>query len=115
VALLTDEHVPSVFVTTLRSNGHEVVEARDAIGAGTNDEHLLAYCGENDHILVTHDKKDFTRHAETVDHAGVVIYTDSNFLREDPESAVRALERVFSHYPPDELTDEIVWLDQWRH
>ena len=38
MSVLTDEHVPSVFVTTLRSNGHEVVEAREAFGEATDDE-----------------------------------------------------------------------------
>ena len=42
------------------------------------------------------------------------MYTDANFLRDDPEGAVRTLERVLSHYPPDELTNEVVWLDHWR-
>ncbi|QLH77983.1 hypothetical protein HZS55_12035 [Halosimplex rubrum] len=72
MAVLTDEHVPSVFITTLRSNGHEVV------------------------------------------HAGLVVYTDANYLRDDPEDAVRTLERVFAHYPPEELHGGLVWLDQWR-
>jgi predicted nuclease of predicted toxin-antitoxin system len=116
MAVLTDEHVPSVFITTLRSNGYEVVEANEVFGQATDDKALLGHCGENDHLLVTHDKKDFAgRLSETVDHAGIVLYTDSNYLRDDPEDAVRTLERVFAHYPPDELQDELVWLDQWRH
>lgn len=115
MSLLTDEHVPSVFVTTLRSHGHEVVEARDALGEATDDESLLRYCAENGHLLVTHDKKDFAGElADATEHAGVVVYTDANYLRDDPESAVRTLERVLSRYPPDELTNELVWLDQWR-
>jgi predicted nuclease of predicted toxin-antitoxin system len=114
VAILTDEHVPRVFITTLRSSDHEVLEARTVFGEATDDEQLLSYCGANDHILLTHDKKDFTRLSETVTHAGIVVYTDPNYLRDAPESAVRTLERVFSHYPPAELTNELVWLDQWR-
>jgi hypothetical protein len=38
----------------------------------------------------------------------------STKLRDDPESVVRTLERIFAHYPPDELASELVWLDQWR-
>jgi predicted nuclease of predicted toxin-antitoxin system len=115
VSVLTDEHVPSVFITTLRSNGHEVVKAREAFGEATDDEQLLQYCGENGHLLVTHDKTDFAGSlADGVDHAGIVVYTDANYLRDDPESAVRTLERIVSHYPPGELVNELVWLDQWR-
>jgi len=115
MSVLTDEHVPRVFVTTLRSNGHEVVEANDVFGEATDDERLLRYCGDNDHVLITHDKKDFSGElADAVAHAGLVVYTDANYLRDDPEDAARTLERVFVHYPPEELRDELVWLDRWR-
>ena len=51
---------------------------------------------ENGHILVTHDKKNFARLTETVDHAGLVVYTDANYLRDDPgEPSVRS--NGFSH------------------
>ena len=114
-SILTDEHVPSVFVTTLRSSGFEVVEANDAFGEGTADERLLAYCEEHGHVLVTHDKKDFAGRLDAaIDHAGIVVYTDANYLRDDPEGAVATVERILTHYPPEELVDEVVWLDQWR-
>lgn len=114
MSVLTDEHVPSVFITTLRSNGHEVVKAKDIFGEATDDEQLLRYCGENGHLLVTHDKKDFAgRLADSVEHGGIVVYTDANYLRDDPEGAVRTLERILFYYPPDELTNKLVWLDQW--
>lgn len=112
---LTDEHVPRVFITTLRSNGHDVLRANDVFGEGTDDQRLLKYCGEEGRILVTNDKKDFAGSlSETTDHEGIVVYTDPNVLRDDPESAARAIERVLSHYPPAELANEVVWLDQWR-
>lgn len=114
MGVLTDEHVPSVFVTTLRSNGYDVVEANDVFGEATDDEHLLQYCGTNGHVLFTNDRDFAGALCQTVDHAGVVVYTDVNYPRDEPEDAVRTLERVFAHYPPDELTNELVWLDQWR-
>lgn len=114
MSVLTDEHVPSVFITTLRSNGHEVVAANDVFGESTDDEVLLRHAGENNHLLLTHDRDFAGRLHETIDHAGIVVYTDANFLRDEPERAVRTVERVFAHYPPEELHDELVWLDQWR-
>jgi predicted nuclease of predicted toxin-antitoxin system len=115
VRLLADEHVPSVFVMTLRSNGYEVSEVRDAPGEGTDDRRLLQYCGENGYVLVTHDKKDFAGDlADAVDHAGVIVYTDANAVRDDPEGAVGALDRVLAHYPAEGLANELVWLDRWR-
>lgn len=113
--LLTDEHVPRVFVTTLRSNGHEVLEATDVFGEGTDDERLLRHCGENGYLLVTHDKKDFADGlSDAVDHAGIVVFTDPNYLRDEPEAAVLTLERALAHYPRAELANELLWLDQWR-
>ena len=111
----TDEHVPSVFVTTLQSNGHDVVQATDIFGEGTNDRQLLQHCADDERILITHDKKDFGgRLGETIDHAEIVIYTDPVFLRSDPEGAVRTLERILDQYSPEEISGERAWLDQWR-
>ena len=115
MSFLTDEHVPSVFVTTLRSNGHEVERANEVFGESTDDEKLLRYCGEHGHVLITHDKKDFAGELpRAIEHGGIVVYTDANYLRDDPEGAVGTLERVFTHYPVEELRNEIVWLDEWR-
>jgi predicted nuclease of predicted toxin-antitoxin system len=114
MGVLADEHVPSVVITTLRSNGHDVVEANDVFGESTDDEPLLRYAGENDLMLVTHDRDFAGRLSRTVDLAGVVVYTDANYLRDEPEDAVRTLERVLAQYPPAELRNELVWLDQWR-
>jgi len=91
-----------------------VVEANDIFGEATRDEALLRYCGENDCVLLTHDRDFAGRLGTSVDHAGVVVYTDANYVRDEPEHAVRTLERVFTHYPPEELRNELVWLDQWR-
>ncbi|MCX2818087.1 MAG: putative nuclease of putative toxin-antitoxin system [Methanobacteriota archaeon] len=111
VSFLTDEHVPRVFCTVLRSNGYTVVRAREAFGEETDDEKLLEHCESEDHLLVTHDKKDFASHGSD---AGVIVYTDSNFLRDEPETAVRTVERVLDMYPTSELHGEVVWLSQWR-
>lgn len=114
-SFVTDEHVPSVFVTTLRSAGYDVTRAKDAFGEATDDEELLHYCAEQNALLVTHDKKDFAGDVETaVDHAGIILYTNANFLRDYPEEAAQTLERVLTHYSADDLENELVWLDQWR-
>ena len=115
VSFVTDEHVPSVFVTTLQSSGYDVTRATEVFGEGTVDRRLLEYCAEHRHILITNDKKDFTgKLADDIDHAGIVIYTDPVWLRDDPAGAVRTIERVLEYYLPDELAGERVWLDQWH-
>lgn len=115
-SFLADEHVPRVFVSTLRSNDYTVKRARDVLGQGTPDAELLEYAGENDLVLITHDKKDFGGElGDKFEHAGLIIYTDPMFLRQRPANAVHTLERVFDHYPADELAGSRVWLDQWRN
>lgn len=113
--VVTDEHVPRVFVTTLRSNGHEVDHATSVLGEGTNDAELLRSAAECEAVLVTHDKKDFAGPTgASVEHAEIVVYTDANWLRDHPTDAVQTLERATSHYPRAELRNEVVWLDEWR-
>lgn len=111
---LTDEHVPRVFVTALRSSGHEVLRANDEFGEGTEDQALLQFCAEAGRLLITNDKKDFAgKLAASIHHSGIIVYTDPNLPRDDPETTVRAIERVLSHYSVEDLANEIVWLDQW--
>jgi len=115
VSFCTDEHVPSVFITTLQSGGYEVIKANTIFGEGTDDRRLLEYCAENKHIFVTHDKKDFSGPvSDDVDHAGIVIYTDPLLLRDDPDRVIRTVERILAYYPPEELAGEQIWLDQWH-
>lgn len=114
-SFLTDEHVPSVFVTSLRSNGYPVRKATEEFGEGTIDRKLLEYCAENDHILITNDKKDFTRRfSDTHDHAGIIIYTEPVFLRDSPEDAVSLIEKILETYSSEEIAGERIWLEQWR-
>ena len=68
-----------------------------------------------DYLLITHDKKDFAgEYPDRVDHSGIIVYTDANFLRDDPEGAVRTVERILDYFPRNELRNELVWLDAWR-
>lgn len=114
-SLLTDEHVPRVFVTTLRSNGYPVVRAKEVFGESTVDERLLRHCARENHVFVTHDRTDFAGvMSDRIDHSGILIYTDANYLRDEPEDAVETVERAFRYLPPDELENRTVWLEQWR-
>ena len=62
-----------------------------------------------------HDMKDFGGDlGHTIEHAGLVIYTDPVFLRDSPAKAVHTLERVLTPHTADELIGSRVWLDQCR-
>ena len=115
ISFLTDEHVPRVFISTLRSNDYSVQRAKDVLDPGTPDVHLLEYAAQHDLVLITHDKKDFGGDlGDTIEHAGLIIYTDPVFLRDAPATAVHTLDRVLKYYTADELAGSRVWLDQWR-
>jgi hypothetical protein len=112
---ITDEHVPRVFITTARSAGYAITRATDVFGEATDDTELLRYCAAQNAVLITHDKKDFSGDTgDAVDHTGIIIYTDANFLRDHPETAVKTIERVLSHYSAADLDNALIWLDQWR-
>lgn len=113
-AFLTDEHVPSVFITCLSSRGYEVVTARSALAAGADDQSLLEYAAERDLVLITHDRSDFAELAANESHAGIVIYTDRTAIANEPEATVRVLERALRFYSPAELRGEEIWLNEWR-
>jgi len=115
VSFCADEHVPSVFVTMLRSRGYDVILARSVFGERTNDREMLDYCAEQRHVLLTHDRSDFGGRVEAaVDHAGIVIYTDPLHLRDAPSTAADTLERALSYYDQEDLVNEQIWLDRWR-
>ena len=72
----------------------------------------MAYFDRERPLFVTHNKKDFGT-VETDLSAGIIVYTDSNLLRDEPELAVRTIERILDAYPPSELRSAVVWLPQW--
>lgn len=112
-SVLADEHVPSVFTTTLRSNGFDVTAAQARYGQGSVDATILDDC-ENEGLVVLTNDRDFVRMADERPHAGVVIYTDRRFLLEEPIEAVEAFARIARHYTPDEMRNSVEWLDNWR-
>jgi predicted nuclease of predicted toxin-antitoxin system len=107
LALLTGEHVPRVFIATLRSNGYEVVEARAVFGKATDDEELLRYSGDHGHLLITHDRKDFSGElSDTVEHAEIIVTpTRTTFATTRRERLERSRESSLTIHSPDSRTN----------
>lgn len=95
---LTDEHVPSVFITALRSSGYDVERANDTFGEATDDERLLEYCAKNGHLLVTHDKKDFGV------HSGMQSITPVSSSTQTRYSSVMRRRRRSGHWNASSIT-----------
>jgi len=101
-----------MFIASFRSNGYDIARVNDVFGEATDDGTLPEYCADQGHLFVTNDKNDFSGTiGDRVTHAGVIIYTDPVFLRDELKPAVRGLDRVLTHYPPEELTGETIWID----
>ena len=86
---LTDRCAGRRLAEWLRSNGHDVVEAR-SLGPDPGDRALLERAGVEDRILVTMDK-DFGEliYLRRVSHAGLILLPDVRLLQRI--EAVRAV------------------------
>jgi hypothetical protein len=112
LAFLADEHVPRVFLTTLRSSGYTVERAQDRYGQRSIDETILDDCRDDGLAVLTNDR-DFVRLGEERDHAGIVMYTDRNRLLDAPLEGVGAVDRINRYYSPDAISGNIEWLENW--
>lgn len=107
--LLTDEHVPSVAVAALRSEGSSVTTARERFGERTVDPELLVATDELERTILTNDR-DFVRLHETVEHSGIVIYTTQSL---GSDQFVRGLSRIDAYMDQEDLRDSVQWLEHW--
>ena len=109
LSFLSDEHVPTVVVTTLRSNGYTVVPVKDRFEEGTSDQRLLEHATDDGLVVFTNDR-DFVRHGHEMDHAGIVIYTTQEL---QPGSVLLGIERIDGHFSPETMRNNIEWLEDW--
>lgn len=106
---LTDEHVPSVVITTLRAHGCSVVLAKEQYGERTVDRELLEAGAADDRVLLTNDRDFLVLGAET-DHAGAIVYTTQDV---DPGDFVGAIQRIDRYVDPEAMWNDIEWLEDW--
>lgn len=107
--LFTDENVPRVFATTLRSSGFHVETAHERHGENTFDPDLLTECATDELVLVANDR-DFVEYADQMDHAGITIYTNQAL---SPGAFIRGVTRIDRQFSPEEMQDNVEWLEQW--
>lgn len=113
LSFLADEHVPRVFTHSLRSNGFSVTTAQEKYGEESIDQSILQESAAEETVVLTNDR-DFVRMADDYDHAGIIMYTDRRFLIDQPTTAVEAVARVNRYYSPDEIRNQVEWLENWR-
>jgi len=113
VRLLLDEHVGRVFERVLRERGFDTAQAKDEFGERTTDADLLQWCRDHDAVLLSNNARDFRLLHEDYDHAGVFLFRDQRLPDEDPEGLAHTVAVVLEQYGGDEVTNELVDLDEW--
>ncbi|WP_135827455.1 DUF5615 family PIN-like protein [Halorussus halobius] len=70
--ILADEHVPNRFVTAIRSEGFDVVRAKDALYESAPDAEVLDYAEANGLVVLSEDRDFRGVETRSEDHAGVM-------------------------------------------
>jgi len=75
-----DEDVSVIAAKVIRSHGFTVICASEVKGCGKSDEEQLKYATRNNHILVTHNIRDFINlHRDSLkrgfNHSGIILAT----------------------------------------
>ena len=90
---LLDQEVPDDLTYLLRELNHEVVRLRDVLPPQTEDVAVLGFAAEHDCLLMTCNRDDFLKLAETHHHRGIVV-----IIRRKTRAAERAaLLRLLEH------------------
>ncbi|WP_458189796.1 DUF5615 family PIN-like protein [Haladaptatus sp. NG-WS-4] len=111
--ILLDEHVSRIFERVLKEQGYQVEQAKDRFGECTVDAELLQWCGVNDYLLITNNAKDFESLHHQEEHAGLLLFFDHSLPDTDPEGLARTVDEVITQYGSDELTNELIDLEEW--
>lgn len=110
-ALYLDENVDVEVAVRLRSDGYDVLTARDAEMLGRSDGDQLEFAASQRRVLFTHDIRTFRPLAQQWTRSGHehwgVIYSS----RRPPGALYEGLKRLLSQYAqPDALRNCIVGL-----
>lgn len=106
-----DEDVSVIAAKIIRAHGFKVICASEVKGCGRADEEQLKYATKNNHILVTHNIRDFiSLHSESlkrgVHHSGIILATRK---RDNYELARRLLE-LLQEIKPHSLANQIRYI-----
>ena len=114
VKLLIDENLSPGVALKLRSEGHDVVHARDRGLLASTDAQVFKKAYEEDRVVVTSNVADFETLAAGADvHAGTVLVDDGALLRDEQEQmirhALRAIEREYA--AGRDLVNRVLYVD----
>lgn len=90
---LLDQDVPEDLTYLLRELDHEVLRLRDVL-AQAADAAVLRFAHENDCLLMTCNRDDFLKLAETQPHRGIVVIIRRKTRAAERAALLRLLERA---------------------
>lgn len=112
--LYFDEHVHPLLAGMLRERGIDCRTTQETNNLGASDEDQLRYATAEGRVLVTFDRRDFIILAQQWasvhrHHAGLILSTQCPI----PE-LLRYLLRCHARHQDEDLTDRILWLQNYK-
>ena len=94
MTFLFDHDVPEDLTYLLRELNHEVVRLRDFLPPDASDATVLQFAHERECLLMTCNRDDFLKLAETQPHRGIVIVIRRKTRAEERAALLRLLEKA---------------------
>lgn len=91
---LLDQDVPEDLTYLLRELNHDVVRLRDVLPSEATDPAVLRFAHEHDCLLMTCNRDDFLKLAETQPHRGIIVVIRRKTRAQERAALLRLLERA---------------------
>ena len=91
---LLDQDVPEDLTYLLRELNLEVLRLRDVLPPGAADSAVLTFAHERDCLLLTCNRNDFLKLAETTPHRGIIVIIRRKTRAAERATLLRLLERA---------------------
>lgn len=91
---LLDQDVPEDLTYLLRELDREVVRLRDVLPPEATDPAVLQFAHEHDCLLMTCNRDDFLKLAETEPHRGIIVVIRRKTRAQERAALLRLLERA---------------------
>jgi predicted nuclease of predicted toxin-antitoxin system len=104
VKFLLDQDVPEDLTYLLRELDHKVVRLREVLSPDAADPAVLQFAHENDCVLMTCNRDDFLKLAETHLHRGIIVIIRRKTRAAERAALLRLLDRAGESGLRDNIT-----------
>ena len=110
IELYLDEDVDVTIATLLRARGFHAITTQEAGQTGSDDARQLAYAVSRQLTLLTHNRIDFERLAETYFNSGKHHYGIIIAVRRPPYEILHRLLIILNTVTADEMKDQLRYI-----